>query len=100
MAARFIIDRTLPVPVTGCNKQSQDTSGYYISGNVCFGDFQFTGEAEAAWLEKQLDKLLEHVKQVDAEDDSQTQVLNEPTQQHKTKETLSAYLKSSNATAN
>jgi len=29
------------------------------------GTFQFTGEAEAVWLEKQLDKLLEHVKSVD-----------------------------------
>jgi hypothetical protein len=60
------------------------------------GNFQFTGEADAAWLEKQLDKLLEHIKSIDPasvpedpRDDSTK------TRQHKTKETLSAYLKSS-----
>ena len=35
------------------------------------GDFQFTGEAEAAWLEKQLDKVLEYVKSVDLDKGSE-----------------------------
>lgn len=65
------------------------------------GNFQFNGEAEAAWLEKQLDKLLEHVKSVDPasipEDPGGDHTV---TSQHKTKETLNAYLKSSGATVN
>jgi hypothetical protein len=65
------------------------------------GSFQFTGEADAAWLEKQLDKVLEHIKSADpsglSEDtDHHTHA---PIKQHKTKETLSAYLKSSGANA-
>ncbi len=35
------------------------------------GDFQFTGESEAAWLEKQLDKVLEYVKSVDLDKGSE-----------------------------
>jgi hypothetical protein len=65
------------------------------------GNFQFIGEADAAWLEKQLDKLLEHIKSIDPasvpEDPSDDST---KTGQHKTKETLSAYLKSCGATVN
>ena len=65
------------------------------------GNFHFTGEAEAAWLDKQLDKFLAHVKSVDTEDGSadlkDDQITTKP---HKTKETLSAYLKSSSVATN
>jgi hypothetical protein len=65
------------------------------------GNLQFTGDGEAAWLEKQLDKLLDRVKSVDLadlpEDPNGDQA---KTRHHKTKETLSSYLKSSSATAN
>ena len=65
------------------------------------GNVHFNGEADAAWLEKQLDKVLEHVKSVDPADDSGGHGdAGTQTRTHKTTETLSAYLKSANATTN
>jgi hypothetical protein len=65
------------------------------------GSFQFTGEAEAAWLEKQLDKLLEHIKGEDPADGATGSTeRHKKTKQHKKTETLSAFLKSSGATTN
>jgi hypothetical protein len=65
------------------------------------GNFHFTGESEAAWLEKQLDKLLEHVKSSDSTVFSEGSIdRSRDSGEHKTKETLSSYLKSSDATSN
>jgi hypothetical protein len=65
------------------------------------GNFHFTGEADAAWLEKQLDKLLAHVKSIDPAGSPEDPGEQETGRRdHKTKETLSAYLKSSSATSN
>jgi hypothetical protein len=65
------------------------------------GNFQFTGEAEAAWLEKQLDKLLEHVKSVEPADSSEDSHDDQTaTGKHKNAKTLSAYLKAAGATKN
>ena len=65
------------------------------------GNVQFTGEAEAAWLEKQLDKLLEHAKGTESEDAAEYENGGlPPSRQQKAKTTLSAYLKSGSATTN
>jgi hypothetical protein len=50
------------------------------------GTFQFTAEADAAWLEKQLDKVLAHVKTVDIGEGSEgSNKGQQKTTQHKTK---------------
>jgi hypothetical protein len=68
---------------------------------VRLGSCNFTGDAEAAWLEKQLDKFLAHVKTVDPADESgdgEGDQANAKAQG--TKQTLSGFLKSNNATSN
>lgn len=63
--------------------------------------FTFTGDAEAAWLEKQLDKFLAHAKNSPPEDFStESKSGQTKTKFHKAKETLSAYLKSSSVATN
>jgi len=49
------------------------------------GNFEFTAEAEAAWLEKQLDKLLAHVKTIDVGDGAEDRTKGQTkTAHHKT----------------
>jgi hypothetical protein len=66
---------------------------------LTLGNIHFTGEGEAAWLEKQVDKLLGYVKTVDSGHDSPSDDQTK-SKTHKTKETLSAYLKSSSVATN
>ena len=66
---------------------------------LTLGGFHFAGEGEAAWLEKQVDKFLAHANTLDSGHSSEhNDQTNNKT--HKTKETLSAYLKSSNVATN
>lgn len=65
------------------------------------GSHQFTGEADAAWLEKQLDKFLAYASSFKDDDEFVENSAQQPeTKLQSTKETLSSYLKSSSVASN
>jgi hypothetical protein len=64
------------------------------------GNFHFAAEGEPGWLEKQLDKVFERMKSNDRRDDSDGSDEKRKNKQNSGRGTLSAFLKSADATTN
>lgn len=80
----------------------RETNVYFRVRPVLPG-LSFSGDADAAWLEKQLDKLLEFAQSADIgqnAESSDTETQARPDERTSKRGTLSGFLRSHNATSN